>query len=81
MLFCLLELLLTETLALDDLVVTHVVIEWVTTLTEIVQYIGGVQEGHPGTVIPAHPQQGVFCQRNHHQRFIDFIIYSLPYFD
>lgn len=42
MLFCLLELLLTETLALDDLVVTHVVIEWVTTLTEIVQYIGGV---------------------------------------
>lgn len=67
--FSILKLLLTETLALDDLVVTHVVIERVTALTEIVQYIGGVQERDPRTVIPAHPQQGVFCQRNHIWKF------------
>ena len=55
-----LQLFLTEPLTLDDLVVACVVIERIAPFAEIVQDISRVQEGHPGAVIPAHSQKGIF---------------------
>ena len=47
----------TETLHFNVFIVTSTVIKRIAAFTEVVQYICGVQDGNPGTVMPTYTKR------------------------
>lgn len=55
------QLIGTQTLHLNDLVVARSVVKWVAPFREVVHNVAWIEDGNPGAVMPGQAQ-GILCE-------------------